>query len=58
MKSDGIPLFEASLRISNEVVKMYQKLVQLNFPIGEEPKQSYMFGLDDTRAELNLGNLY
>ena len=38
MKSDGIPLFEASLRISNEVVKMYQKLVQLNFPIGEEPK--------------------
>ena len=36
---------------------MSQKLLHLKFPIGGEPKSSYMSGLEDTGAELNLVNL-
>ena len=36
---------------------MFQKLPHLNFPIGEGPKTSYMSGLTDTGAGLNLGNI-
>ena len=56
MQSDRIPVFEASLRRSNVVVKMSQQLPYLNFPIVEGPKSSYIYGLDDTGAGLNLVN--
>ena len=36
---------------------MYQELPYMNFPIGEGPKLSYMSGLADTGADLNLVNL-
>ena len=36
---------------------MYQELPYMNFPIGEGPKSSYMSGLADTGADLNLVNL-
>ena len=36
---------------------MYQQLPYLNLPIGEVTKSSYMSGLDNTGAGLNLGNL-
>ena len=57
MKSERIPLFEASLQILNVVAQMYQELPYMNFPIGEGPKSSYMSGLADTGSDLNLVNL-
>ena len=36
---------------------MSQHLPHLNFPIIEVPKSSYMSGLDDTGAGLNLVNI-
>ena len=57
LQSDTIAVFEASIRRSNVVVQMYQQLLYLKLPIGEGPKSSYMSGLDDTGAGLNLGNL-
>ena len=36
---------------------MSQKFPHLNLPMGEGLKLSYVFGLDDTGAGLNLGNL-
>ena len=35
---------------------MYQQFLHLNLPIREVPKSSYMSGLADTGAGLNLGN--
>ena len=55
-QSEKTPVFEAYLRISNVVVKMYQKLPHMNFQTGEGPRSSNMFGLADTGAELNFGN--
>ena len=57
LQSERIPVFEASLRISNELVQMSQQLPHLNFPIRDGPKISYMSGVDDTGAGLNLGNI-
>ena len=36
---------------------MFQKLPNLNFPLGEETKPPYMFVLADTRDGLNLRNI-
>ena len=36
---------------------MSQQLPHMNFPKGEVPKSSYMSGLANTVAWLNLGNL-
>ena len=36
---------------------MSQQLPYLNFPIGEGSKSSYIYGLGNTGARLNLGNL-
>ena len=36
---------------------MSQQLPYLNFPIGERSKSSYIYGLGDTGAGLNLGNI-
>ena len=57
LQSEGIPVFEAYLRRSNTVVQMSQQLPQLNFTIVEGKKSSYMYGLNDTGAWLNLGNI-
>ena len=57
MHSYRIPLFEASLRRSNAVVKMYQQFPHLKLPIEERPKQSYMSGLADIGDGLNLRNM-
>ena len=37
--------------------KLSQQLPDLNFPIGEGPKSSYMSGLDETGAGLTLLNM-
>ena len=57
IQSERIPVFEASLRRSNTVVQMSQKLPHLNFPIGEGEKPSYMSGLADIGSGLNLVNI-
>ena len=57
MKSDRIPVFEASLGRSNAVVQTFQQLPHVNFPIGEVLKLSYMSVLSDIGAWLNLVNL-
>ena len=36
---------------------MSQKFTNLNFPIGEKPKPSYISDLDDTGDGLNLVNI-
>ena len=36
---------------------MYQKLLHLNLPIGEEPRASDMFGWANTGSRLNDGNM-
>ena len=43
--------------ISNGVLQMSQQLPHLNFPIGEGQKSSYMSGLANKGAGLNLVNL-
>ena len=57
LQSERISVFEASVRRSNVVVQMSQQLSHLKFPIGEEPKSSYISILKDTGAGLNLGNI-
>ena len=39
------------------MVKMSQQLLHTKLAIGEGPNPSYMYGLADTGASLNLGNL-
>ena len=58
MQIEGIPVFEAYLRRSNAFVQMYLQLTHLNIQIGEGPRSSNMFGLDDTGSRLNLVNLH
>ena len=57
LQSKRIPVFEASLRISNVAVQIYQQLPHLDLPIGEGPKSSYISALSDTGARLNYGNI-
>ena len=54
---ESIPVFEASLRISNSVVQMSHKLPRLKFSILEIPNSSYVSGLAGIGAGLNLGNI-
>ena len=57
LQRDRIPVFEAYLRRSNLVVKMSEDLPYLNLPIWEGPKSSYMSGLANTGAVLNVRNI-
>ena len=52
-----ILLFKASVRRSNAVAQMSQKLPQLKFTIGEVPRPSNMFGLADKGSGLYLVNM-
>ena len=57
LQSYMIPVFYSSLPRSNAAVQMSQKLPHLNFPIGEGPKSSNIYGLANTGDGFNLGNL-
>ena len=57
LQGDGVTSFEASLPRSNLVVQMSQQLPHLNFPIVEGPKSSYIYGLANKGAGLDLVNL-
>ena len=57
LQSDIIPVSGASLHRSNGVVQLSHQLPHMNFPIGEGNKSSYMSGLADTGAGLNLVNI-
>ena len=57
LQSDIIPVSGASLHRSNGVVQLSHQLPHMNFPIGEGNKSSYMSGLADTGAGLNLMNI-
>ena len=57
LHSERILVFETYLHRSNVMVQISHQLPHLNFPIGEGPKLSYMYSLNDTGAGLNLVNL-
>ena len=63
LHSDRIPLLESSMRRKNMIVKIYQKLPHLNFPIWEITTPSgghgsfKIFGMEGTGAYLNMENM-